>query len=157
MEIPAKTLYRSTHKRQGGSATEHGTMTPAHASATTQDNAALRRAARTLIASMLTELVHQDQDWIGACRKRIKDRMSNAKHIIFNNERKIGLMLLGRTDEIPALEFRNRQMEHTVLVCSQALDILDGMGTETAPQPAAQRRKSVAQRVAPTQPAPITH
>jgi len=128
-------------------------MTLAPESATAQDSAALRRAARTLIASMLLELVNQDQDWIGACRKRIKYRMSNAKHIVFNNERKIGLLLLGRTDQIPALELRNRQMEHTVLVCGCALKILDGMGHDAAPQSAPSHQSSGASRSAPTQPA----
>ena len=41
----------------------------------------LRRAARTLIANTLQEMVDQDQDWQGACRKCIKDRMSDAQHI----------------------------------------------------------------------------
>ena len=91
------------------------------------EDAALRRAARTLIAATLGELVDQDQDWLGACRKRIKDRMSNAKHIIFNNERKIGMLLLGRTDDIPALETRNRQLEQAARVCGYALDLLDEM------------------------------
>lgn len=88
---------------------------------------AFRRAARTLIASTLAECGLEDDDWLSACRKRIKDRMSDAKHLVFNNQRKIGLLLLGRTDEIPALEDKNRQLEHAARVCEHALHILDDM------------------------------
>ena len=94
---------------------------------------AFRRAARTLIAATLAEWVLEEEDWLGACRKRIKDRMSDAKHMVFNNQRKIGLMLLGRTDEIPALEDKNRQLEHAALVCEYALDILDEMVSAQTP------------------------
>ena len=111
-------------------------MTEASESTTSPQDLALRRAARALIASTLNGLVDEDQDWLGACRKRIKDRMSDAKHIMFNNQRKIGLLLLGRTDDIPVLEARNRQLEQAVQVCSQALEILDDMGgASEAPAP----------------------
>ena len=111
-------------------------MNDAPESTASPQDLALRRAARTLIASTLHELVDQDQDWLGACRKRIKDRMSDAKHIIFNNERKIGMLLLGRTDDIPALETRNRQLEQAARVCGHALDILDEMcGPSETPPP----------------------
>lgn len=110
-------------------------MTDAPESATSPQDLALRRAARALIASTLNELVDQDQDWLGACRKRIKDRMSDAKHIMFNNQRKIGLLLLGRTDDIPALETRNRQLEQAARVCGHALDILDEMGSTSEAPP----------------------
>ncbi len=146
MEIKAETLYRLADKTTGSPATGCGTMTQAPDSTTTAEAAALRRAARALIAGMLAELVHQDQDWIGACRKRIKDRMSNAKHVIYNNERKIGLMLLGHMDQIAALESRNRQMEHTALVCRHALEILDDMGTHAAHTPALQPQSLAAHR-----------
>ena len=107
----------------------------------TTGSAAMRQTARTLIANTLAELVQEDQDWLGACRKRIKDRMSNAKHVIFNNEKRIALMLLGRTDEIPPLVVRNQQLERTAQVCALALEILDALGsgndTASAWQPAA--------------------
>ena len=110
-------------------------MTAEQEPTTPPQDLALRRAARILIASTLNEIVDMEGDWLGACRKRIKDRMSDAKHIIFNNQQKIGLLLLGRTDDIPALEIRNRQLEQTARVCAQALDILDEM-TRAAPAPA---------------------
>lgn len=125
-------------------------MTQASAPNATPDNAAIRQAARTLIASTLAELVREDQDWLGACRKRIKDRMSNAKHIIFNNEKRIALMLLGRTDEIPALVLRNQQMERTALVCSHALEILDALGSEAPSAAARQRNLGTTIRTVPT-------
>ncbi len=109
-------------------------MTAQPGSAISPQDMVLRRAARALIATTLQDLVDQEDDWLGACRKRIKDRMSDAKHIIFNNQRKIGLLLLGRTDDIPALEIRNRQLEQAARVCGQALDILDEMGA-TAEMP----------------------
>lgn len=109
-------------------------MTTEQEPATSLQDLTLRRAARILITSTLSEMVDQEGDWLGACRKRIKDRMSDAKHIIFNNQQKIGLLLLGRTDDIPALETRNRQLEHTARVCSEALTILDEM-TRAAPMP----------------------
>lgn len=111
-------------------------MSDVPSSAISPHDLALRRAARALIATTLQELVNQDDDWLGACRKRIKDRMSDAKHIMFNNQRKIGLLLLGRTDDIPALETRNRQLEQAALVCGHALTILDDMGaTHDVPPP----------------------
>lgn len=124
-------------------------MTQAPAPTTPPGNAATRQAARALIASTLAELVNQDQDWLGACRKRIKDRMSNAKHIVFNNEKRMALLLLGRTDEIPALVLRNQQMERMALVCSQALEILDTLGSETASVSTRQRNLGASARATP--------
>ncbi|CAM8662167.1 hypothetical protein MCEMSEM18_01053 [Comamonadaceae bacterium] len=110
---------------------------------------AFRRAARTLIAATLAEWVLEEEDWLGASRKRIKDRMSDAKHMVFNNQRKIGLMLLGRTDEIPALEDKNRQLEHAALVCEYALDILDEMvSAQTPAAPVSPQHRALPARTA---------
>lgn len=130
-------------------------MTQAPAPTATPNNAALRQAARALIASTLAELIRQDEDWLGACRKRIKDRMSDAKHTIFNNEKRMALLLLGRTDEIPALALQNRQMERTALVCSHALQILDELGgNATRPAPARQRSAGPSLHAEPTRTRP---
>ncbi|BDT71379.1 hypothetical protein os4_09010 [Comamonadaceae bacterium OS-4] len=111
---------------------------------------AFRRAARSLIAATLAEWVIEEEDWLGACRKRIKDRMSDAKHMAFNNQRKIGWLLLGRTDEIPALEDKNRQLEHAALVCEVALEILDDMATaRTPPAPVTPQHRALPARTVP--------
>ena len=66
------------------------TPTPNHASDSPVPE--LRRAATSLIMGQLGAVVDQDLDWLGVTRKRIKDRMSDAKHIMFNNEMKLRLI-----------------------------------------------------------------
>ncbi|MDT7514603.1 hypothetical protein [Rhodoferax mekongensis] len=102
---------------------------------------AMRKAATSLILNQLSELVTQDTDWMAACRKRIKDRMSDAKHIIFNNDLKIRLIesqlekgtaaaegappVKTLIQEHQALTVKNHQLQRTAHVCALALKLMD--------------------------------
>lgn len=116
----------------------------------TPDNAAeiatsaLRRAATALILSQLNSLVEQEVDWLAVTRKRIKDRMSDAKHIMFNNDLKLrvieGQLEKGTASAGMDLSVKSVIQQHQILtdkiqelgriaeVCALALSILDRQG-----------------------------
>ncbi len=105
----------------------------------------LQQAARALILKQLSDVMQHDADWLAVCRKRIKDRMSDAKHIAFNNELKIkviesqlekgrstavGLNVKTVILEHQALTERNQQLARTTHICALALGLLDRQRTE---------------------------
>ena len=125
------------------------TSTPNHASDSPVPE--LRRAATSLIMGQLGAVVDQDLDWLGVIRKRIKDRMSDAKHIMFNNEMKLRLIesqlekgtasaaggppVKTLIQQHQMLSDKNQELGRIADVCGLALSLLDRQG-KTAPTPA---------------------
>ena len=131
------------------------TPTPNHASDSPVPE--LRRAATSLIMGQLGAVVDQDLDWLGVTRKRIKDRMSDAKHIMFNNEMKLRLIesqlekgtasaagappVKTLIQQHQMLSDKNQELGRIADVCGLALSLLDRQAkTAPAPRAAASRK-----------------
>lgn len=121
------------------------------------DSPAMRKAATDLILQQLAELLHQEHHWLSACRKRIKDRMADAKHILFNNDLKLRLIerqlnKSGAADTPPVhalirehqtLADKNQQLRLTAHVCALALQLLDQQTQAAAPTPPKRKLEAV--------------
>ncbi len=101
----------------------------------------LRRSAVALILGQLTPLMEQEVNWIDVTRKRIKDRMSDAKHIMFNNEIKLRVIEgqlekgVAITKDAPSIKTliqqhqmltdKNQELGRIADICCTALSLLD--------------------------------
>jgi hypothetical protein len=124
-------------------------MTPLTQKLPDPTSPAMRKLATDLILQQLTDLVDHDHAWLATCRKRIKDRMSDAKHILFNNELKMRLIEKqlekgsAATGGIPPVKTlmqqhqmlgeKNHQLQRTAQVCAVALKLLDRQAQWDAP------------------------
>ena len=117
----------------------------------------MRKAATDLILQQLAELLQHDHDWMAACRKRIKDQRSDAKHILFNNDLKLRLIerqldKSGAADTPPVrfliqehqvLTQKNHQLREAVHVCALALQLMDHQAQWSAPMPPIRKLEAV--------------